>query len=305
MNKEFPLNKFKEVKPLGTKDGIIFDIQSFSVHDGPGIRTLFFFKGCPLRCKWCSNPESQKFQPQLIYKKNLCHSECKKCPSKDKMSNNAGKKILDIEFIPNCPNKAAIICGEKMQVEEIMLRVQKDRPYFGSTGGITLSGGEPYHQPDFTLAILKKCKKSGVSTAIETSLHAPFSIIENSLPYIDFFMFDIKIMDSKRHKEYCGVDNQLILANIQGLTRVAEIPLLPRMPVIPGINDDEMNIRKTAEFLSNNGLKYIHLLPYMRMGILKYEQLGLSYELPNVKIPTEEQMNLVKRIFSLGNIVCV
>lgn len=197
------------------------------------------------------------------------------------------------------------LCGKVIGVTELMDLIQKDRPYFGDDGGVTLSGGEPFSQPEFLLKILESCRSSGISTAIETSLHEPFPVIENILPLIDFFMFDIKLMDPIKHRKYCGVDNRLILENIRELARIAQIPLLPRFPLIPGINDDEENILRTAKFLNTNGFRHIQVLPYMRMGMGKYEQLGMDYELADCQPPDDEKIERTKKMFGQGNVTCL
>ncbi|HLP45046.1 MAG TPA: glycyl-radical enzyme activating protein, partial [Candidatus Kapabacteria bacterium] len=291
--------------PEDNVKGLIFDIQPYSVHDGPGIRTLIFIKGCPLCCKWCSNPESRHLKPQLMYKKELCRPECGKCKDETGAVHNAGKIVSDLSTAPHCPYHATRVSGTEITVNEMMEIIRNDRPFFGETGGITLSGGEPFCQPEFVQVLLEKCKSNGISTAIETSLYASFQIIEKAVLFLDFFMFDIKLMDPVKHFRYCGVDNALILENIQRLTKTAEIPLLPRMPLIPGINDDEENIIKTAQFLKDNHLKHINLLPYMRLGITKYEQLGLEYELHEIIPPNEKEVKRVKDIFSQYDILCL
>jgi len=307
---------------IGDRTGIVFDIQPFSVHDGPGIRTLIFFKGCPLKCKWCSNPESQRFEPQVLYKMQLCRTDCGRCwgepAPEEKLEGSthrqainlltnqyAGKIITRPEDILLCPYKALQTCGRMISLEELLGIIEKDRPFFGEEGGITLTGGEPFAQPAFLFNLLHRTRKRGIFTAIETCLHVPFIHIEQILPLINFFMFDIKIMDPGKHKEYCGVDNRLILDNIRTLARMAGIPILPRIPIIPGINDDEENLRKTAEFLKSNGLVYLNLLPYMRLGVLKYQQIGREYELKHIKAPSDDEMSRVKTILEREGIFCL
>jgi pyruvate formate lyase activating enzyme len=275
--------------------GVIFDIQPFSVHDGPGIRTLIFIKGCPLDCKWCSNPESQFSGAQVLFKKDLCR-KCGACHGRTE------KEMEDAEL---CPYGALQVCGQEITIGELMEIIQRDRPFFGDTGGITLSGGEPFFQPAFILPLLERCAGLGISTAIETSLYIPFNYIERALPFLKFFMFDLKLMDPERHLKYCGVDNEMILENIAQLAKTAHIPLLPRMPLIPGVNDDDENIRKTAEFLRGNELMYINILPYMRLGVSKYEQIGRKYELDGTEPPSEDDMNRVKAIFYESDIFCL
>lgn len=285
--------------------GIIFDIQPYSVHDGPGIRTLLFLKGCPLNCTWCSNPESQRFHPQLLYRKDLCKPDCGACEDETGEVHNAGKAITPGTEMPCCPNGASKACGRHYSLDEVMEVINRDRGYFGEAGGITLSGGEPFCQPEFATAILERCRQSGINTAVESSMYVPFPIIEQALPHLNFFMFDIKLMDPKKHLRYCGVDNQPILENIAQLAKIARIPLLPRMPLIPGINADDENIKKTGRFLAQNDLHYINILPYMRYGIMKYEQVGKAYKLMETIPPSEEVIKRVKAVFYQYDVYCL
>lgn len=285
--------------------GIIFDIQPYSVHDGPGIRTLLFLKGCPLNCIWCSNPESQQSHPQLVYRRDLCKPECGNCEDEYGQIRNAGKPIMDNMELPCCPNGASTACGREYCLDEVMEIINRDRGFFGETGGITLSGGEPFCQPQFAHSILERCRESGINTAVESSLYVPFPIIETALPHINFFMFDIKLMNPKKHRRYCGVDNHLILDNISRLAKIARIPLLPRMPLIPGINVDDENIKKTGQFLAQNDLHYINILPYMRYGIMKYEQVGKTYKLMETPTPSDDVIQRVKAVFYQYDVYCL
>jgi pyruvate formate lyase activating enzyme len=234
------------------RTGRVFGVQTFSVHDGPGIRTLVFLKGCPLKCRWCSNPEGISPEPS----------------------------------------------GPEAEAGSLAGEILKDRPFFGEEGGVTLSGGEPFAQPEFAASLLEACKGAGVSTAVETSLHADFGAIESCLPFIDFFMFDLKIMDERKHADWCGAGNRLILGNALSLARAARMPLLPRMPLVPGVNDDEDNIARTAEFLKSAGLRHLNLIPYMRLGIGKYERLKIPYGMPDTPAPSPAQILAARKLFS-------
>ncbi|PHV70268.1 glycyl-radical activating family protein [Sporanaerobium hydrogeniformans] len=242
--------------------GRIFDIQRYSVHDGPGIRTVVFLKGCFLRCKWCCNPESQNF-----------NSEVMKVAGKDK------------------------VIGRDVTVEEVLEAVLRDRSYyFKSGGGVTLSGGEVLFQPDFTVALLKTFKENGLHTAIESSSFAKFETIERLLPYLDLYLMDIKHMDSAKHKAYTSQPNERILENAKHIA-ASGTSLIIRVPVIPGFNDTEEEIKAIASFTESLGtVEEIHLLPYHRLGQDKYEGLGRGYDLMGIEPLKEEDMEKLKQV---------
>lgn len=236
--------------------GRIFDIQRYSIHDGPGIRTLVFLKGCVLRCRWCCNPESQEFQVQTM-----------RVEGKE-------KKI-----------------GRDVTVEEVMEEIQKDSRYYErSGGGITLSGGEALCQPEFVRALLQECKEAGFHTAIESTACVPYSVIETILPYLDLYLLDIKHRNSDKHREFTGKSNTLILENAKRLALEAK-ELVIRVPVIPTFNDTTEEIREIAEFAADlPNVKKLHLLPYHRLGQDKYSGLGRSYFLDGYAPFTEEDL---------------
>lgn len=237
--------------------GRIFDIQRFSIHDGPGIRTIVFLKGCVLRCKWCCNPESQEYRIQ-------------------KMMVQGEEKII----------------GKDVTVEEIMETVEKDRPYYQrSGGGLTLSGGESLCQPDFARDLLRAAKERGINTALESMGCAPFSVIEKILPYLDTYLLDIKHMDGEKHREFTGRSNELMLENAEKIAVTGKTNLVIRVPVIPGFNCTKKEIQDIAVFADRlAGVKKIHLLPYHRLGQDKYEGLGRKYELEGLLPPENGQM---------------
>lgn len=240
--------------------GRIFDIQRFSVHDGPGIRTIVFLKGCMLRCRWCCNPESQEFAIQSM--------------------------VTD--------GKTKII-GKDVTVAEILEELEKDRVYYRrSGGGVTLSGGECFFQPDFTEAILKASKNAGINTAVESTSIAEYSKIKQSLEYIDYYLMDIKHINSEKHKEYTGGGNERILENAKLLSKEAK-SLTIRVPVIPGFNDTEKEIADIAEFTARLGtVKELHLLPYHRLGKDKYTGLGRDYLMEDAPLHSREQLEILK-----------
>ena len=247
--------------------GRIFDIQKYSIHDGPGIRTIVFLKGCRLRCRWCCNPESQEYRIQQM---------------------TIGGKTKTV--------------GEDVTVGEVMQEVLKDRPYYRrSGGGLTLSGGESLCQPEFARALLQAAKESGLNTAMESTACANFDVIEKLLPYLDLYLMDIKHMDSEKHKAFTTQPNELILENAKKLAVRAK-QLIIRVPVIPTFNDTEEEIAAIAKFASQlPNVTQLHLLPYHRLGMDKYEGLGREYTLKDIVPPTEEQMQrLLKAAQTFG-----
>ena len=240
---------------LDTK-GRIYNIQKFSIHDGPGIRTIVFFKGCILRCKWCCNPESQEYDIETLVR---------------------GEKTE--------------VCGKDVTVGEVMQTVLKDRPYYRrSGGGITLSGGEFLFQPEFAKGLLKSSIDEGISTAVETTSFAQFSVIEEVLPYIDNYLMDIKHVDPIKHKMFTTQSNEIILENAKKIAPIAR-RMVVRVPVVPTFNDTKEEIRAIAQFASTlKGVEEIHLLPYHRLGQDKYRWLGRDYTLPEITPPTAEKM---------------
>jgi len=247
---------------LQTK-GRIFDIQRYSIHDGSGIRTIVFLKGCHLRCIWCSNPESQEYKIQT-------------------MMVQGKEKII----------------GEDVTVEEVMKTVMKDRPYYRRTGGgITLSGGEMLNQPEFSTALLRTAKEEGITTAVETTSRAKWETIEHMLPYIDEYLMDIKHMDSKKHKRYTGSPNEGLLDNAMKIAKSGLTILSIRVPVIPGFNDTPEEIRAIATYARTlPGVERLHLLPYHNFGSDKYAGLGREYLMGDAPSPTNEKMMALLKV---------
>lgn len=237
--------------------GRIFNIQRFSIHDGPGIRTIVFLKGCPLRCRWCCNPESQEWDHQTI------------------VTAGVSKPV-----------------GQDVTVGEILDELTRDRVYYNRSGGggTTLSGGECLWQPDFSAALLQAVKERGISTAIETTGFAKIDVIRRLLPYVDTVLMDIKHTDPQKHKEFTTQDNHLILENARIIAKEAK-NLIIRTPVIPTFNDSEAEIRSIAEFAKSlEGVTEMHLLPYHRIGSDKYAGLGRVYTMAHISPPPKEQM---------------
>ncbi len=287
------------------KKGLIFDIKRYAIHDGPGIRTTIFLKGCNLRCWWCHNPEGQLSKPELIYKVNRCR-ECKECielcPEKalfwdEHIIIKREKCNLCGKCAENCANEALEIIGKEMNVEEVMREIEKDRVFYEeSNGGVTFSGGEPLLQSDFLKALLKECKKRNIHTAIDTCGYAPYKVIDEISNYVDLFLYDIKIMDNEKHKKYTGMSNKSILENLKYLAKKgANVEI--RFPIIPGINDDENNINHFVSFLcSLHIIKNISILPYHKAGSEKYVKLNREYKMRNAESLSSEKTKKIKEI---------
>ena len=289
--------------------GIIFDIQNYAIYDGPGIRTLIFLKGCPLKCVWCQNPESQKLMPQISYFEEKCLN-CESCINA--CPNNAlqlqeGKIVRNEELcttcgicVEVCPNQVMEMVGKEILVEELVEIALRDKPFFdNSGGGVTISGGEPTMQLKFLLEILKALHEKGINTAIETCGYFNDDIIEDLIEYVDLFLFDIKHIDSLTHKEYTGVPNDKILANFSALhLKIGSERIIPRIPVIPGVNTDEKTIKSIASFLNN--LNYngpVHLMPYNRLAKTKYEKVGMGNLYRDMGELSEEDLQNITRLF--------
>ena len=262
------MNRIENYDYLETK-GRIFDIQRFSVHDGPGIRTIFFLKGCFLRCRWCCNPESQ---------------------SKEIEEMTMGGKTKTV--------------GRDVTVAELLEIAEKDRIYYSrSGGGVTLSGGECLFQSDFSRDLLRACKENGISTAIETTGFSPFSKIEPILDYLDVCLMDIKHTNSFKHKEFTGVPNEIIKENAKLIANKVK-KLIIRVPVIPTFNDTPEEIGEIAKFAASlDGVEEIHLLPYHKLGYDKYVGLGREYPIGDVELLTPEKIDVLKHAASHSGLI--
>lgn len=294
--------------------GLIFNIQRFSVNDGPGLRTIVFLKGCPLDCLWCSNPESKHPYEELMFNnKNCigCHN-CENICEYDAIDFNNSYRINKEKCI-NC-NKCVDVCysdalvnmGQHKTIKEVLEIVKKDFVQFRrSGGGVTLSGGEPLMQPKFSKELLKGCKESLINTAIETTAFAESSAINEVFPWVDLALIDIKNIDDEKHKKYVGQSNKKILENIKLIDNLCN-KIIIRVPIIPNFNCDEDSIRDIARFAKNlNSLLEIHILPYHRLGVNKYECLGIDYKMPeNISSPTKETMEKLKNIVEEEGIKC-
>ncbi len=271
----------------------IFNIQKYNMYDGPGVRTLVFFKGCPLRCKWCSNPEGQLWQYQVLYKKDSC-VHCGSCvPVCPTGVHRTSASRLSHEFAEDaecigcrkceevCPASALAVVGEQQSISELLAIVEEDRPFYDTSGGgVTLGGGEPMMQPEAAMSLLMACKQHGINTAMETCGYVKAAAYEKAAQYTDLFLYDIKHMDSDRHYELTGVHNELILSNLTWLLENKHNVKI-RVPLLKGANDSDAELRLMIDFLrpyqDYKNFNGIDLLPYHKMGVGKYRQLRWDY----------------------------
>lgn len=306
-------------------EGIIFNIQRFTLHDGPGLRTELFLKGCPLRCEWCSNPESLAPWPQVGIYKTKCISQKKcgactdVCPQKNVLTFTRGK-LTSVErhdctnclvCHDACPSDAIKLWGKSMSVQECMAEIRKDKGYYErSGGGVTVSGGEPLLQSEFVAALFNACKAEGIQTCLETSLYVSWKKVQSVLPDTDIIISDIKHMDPVIHKKYTRVSNDRILSNLKKLA-ADNRQIILRIPVIPDVNDDMANIEATADFILNDlggRIRTLQLLSFMRLGEEKYASLGMPYKMKNIKINRrsfQKHINGLAEYFNQRGIHCV
>jgi len=286
---------------------LIFNIQRFSIHDGPGIRTTVFFKGCPLRCQWCHNPESIKPLPEIGYHESRC-TKCHKCVevcSTEALSANQNGIMINREKCDGCGKCTEIcysgaleLCGRRMKIEEAMAEVIRDLPFYkNSNGGLTVSGGEPLAQANFVADFFARARDEGIHTALDTSGHAEWATLRKVLDYTDLVLYDVKTMNPERHKMLTGVSNDLILANLERTCREG-IPVIVRIPMIPNYNiaNVEGDVKEIADFLQSlNIVKRVDLLPFHRLGKSKYLMLGRKY-IVDIEPPDKEYVERAKKI---------
>lgn len=293
---------------MKTVSGIIFDIKKYSIHDGPGIRTTVFFKGCPLRCWWCHNPESQSMQPQLMLRDKRC-LRCGVCggiceegaifDSIDGSVPDTDRLLCQVcgKCVEACFSGARELVGKRLTVEEILAEIERDRPFYDqSGGGVTLSGGEPLMQPAFLLALLTACRESELHTTLDTSGYASWRVMEKVLPWVNLFLYDLKFVNDNKHQEYTGVSNRNILQNLKRLS-AAGVSIVVRIPLIPGINDNEAELHLFGKYLTNlPNMPQVEIMPYHDIAEAKYESLGITYQLPGLKPPTREKLTQVQQV---------
>lgn len=292
--------------------GLVSDIQRYNVHDGPGVRTLIFLKGCPLRCLWCSNPESQEIGPDIAFVKDKC-TYCGLCTEVCPEGAISELIALDRSLCTKC-GMCVEVCysgalrqvGQMMKVSDVMQEVGKDEPFYRrSGGGVTLSGGEPILQAPFSREILKLCRQRYIDTALETCGFGLWPQLREVLEFTDLVLYDIKHMDPLKHKEFTGAPNQIILENAKKIAQLG-IPMVIRVPLIPEHNADVENITATARFAKEElGVKELHLLPYHQYGKNKYTILGRDYPMDNIKPPDREQIGVFKTVVESFGLSCV
>ena len=296
-----------------TNSGIVFNIQKYSVHDGPGIRTVVFLKGCPLRCRWCSNPESQKPQPQLVYNRNKCLTleHCVRCLevcTPGAITTGEDNRIQIDRDICNecllcakaCPSLALNVYGESMTVDQVIQKVEEDSAFYSrSGGGLTIGGGEPMHQAEFAASLLKEAQRRRINTAMETCGFCKWQDLETACGFLDTLLYDVKSIDPEKHRVFTGVSNELILENLRRVREAfPNLTIWIRTPVVPGFNDEPDDIRRILEYIQAMPHTWFEALDYHRMGKPKYEYLGLEFPMGDQKLDEEKIRRIRKMIRS-------
>jgi pyruvate formate lyase activating enzyme len=291
--------------------GVIFDIKKYAIHDGPGIRTTVFFKGCPLACRWCHNPEGITIATERIYRQERCIGcgECIQiCPQKVITQTQAGvisdaaKCDLCRTCAHHCPSEAVEFIGQKVTVAEVVRQIQKDVAFYDeSGGGITLSGGEPLMQPEFLLELLDACGDLDLHRTVDTTGYADAKLLLDVAEKTDLFLYDLKFMDPAKHRQYTGVSNEKIMRNLKLLAQ-NDARIQVRIPIIPGINTDAANIDQTADFVSSlPGVEHIRILPFHNSARGKYGRLGMDCISPDIRMPAAVQLKAIaKRLIGSG-----
>jgi pyruvate formate lyase activating enzyme len=303
---------------------LIFDIQSFSTHDGPGIRTNVFFKGCPLECRWCSNPEGQRAVPELFYTKMKCVG-CLSCavacphgavevlrdpgaiercgPVRHDRSKCDHCKTYDC--VRACLQDALAVTGKWMTVDEVMKKIRRDASVYRGVGGITVSGGDPLVYYAFVAELLRRCKEEGINTVLESELGSPTRNLEAVAPFVDLYLADLKIVDERRHFEATGISNKVIKDNLRFLGRTCPDRVCLRVPIIPGFTDSEENLDAIGAFCREYRFPRVNILPYHKLGSNKHERLGSAYPMPEVQAPDEASMRRAAGIIAAHGVECL
>jgi pyruvate formate lyase activating enzyme len=284
--------------------GLIFNIQRFSVHDGPGIRTTVFMKGCPLHCRWCSNPESLSPYSEIMaydLKCILCGKCAEICPKKaitvEKMRTiDRSKCDFCLKCADVCPTGAIKVAGQSMSIQKVMSEIMKDELFYqNSGGGVTISGGEPLMQWEFVRNLLKECQQEGIHTALDTSGYAPWDILQKVLGYVDLCLYDLKHTETESHKRGTGKSNRRIIENFYLAASTVRTWL--RVPLIPGYNDSEENIMNVINMAKKSNVEKVSILPYHEYGMAKYEHLGRYYRMGQVTPPSDDYLQWLYNLF--------
>lgn len=298
-------------------NAMISNIQKYCVHDGPGIRTTVFFKGCSLACKWCANPESISMEPQVGFISKLCKhcGKCKDiCPRDALLWGENGPVGIDHSKCVNCrsclsvcPSKALVPYGNEMSLDEVFREVKRDALFYCAEprGGVTVSGGEPLLYAPFVSALFQKCHEADIHTCVETAGNVSVSALQEVLPHADLFLLDLKHMDTEKHREGTGFGNERILENIRFVAQ-SGADILFRAPLIPGYNDTLENIEATAAFLKTlpEKVRCYELMPYHRMAVAKYEAIGMPFLMGDLEPPTDEHLESVRAAYEQRGISC-
>ena len=292
----------------GGEKGIVFDVKRFALHDGPGTRTTVFFKGCPMACRWCHNPESQESRPQLAYSRTRCLADChqcvKVCPEAALVADGPHVRVrrdlctLCRDCLSVCPSEALEVIGREVSVQELFAEVERDVVFFDeSGGGMTVSGGEPLLQPEFLDSVLTICREKGISTVLDTCGYAPFPVLKRIAVKVDLILFDVKIVDGRAHRLFTGVSNRLILKNLRAILALVD-NIVVRVPLIPGMTDSPNQLKEMAEFLlSLRRVRRINLLNFHRGGRKKYGKIGRVDPIPDVRPLPDERLDSIRRKF--------
>jgi len=298
-----PIDNVRETHK--SSEGLIVKIQRYSIHDGPGIRTTVFLKGCPLRCHWCGSPETYHGYPEIGFYEDRCIAECSECitacPTGALTMSGASIQIDRIkcdncgDCAKICPSEALTTIGYYITSDKLMDEIRRDIPFYDTSGGgVTLSGGEPLKQYPFTKEIAQRCQEEGISVALDTCGYARKEEVEDISRYVDLVLFDLKHMDSAIHYEYTGVHNDRILENAAIISE-KNIPMIIRFPLIPGVNDSRKNLEALAKYVKTlDSVKELNILPYHSLGIFKYRILGKVCRLHGIEMPTKSYLQEVR-----------